>query len=661
MKRITSVSFEDFKGQTKEITLTGKDVFIGPTGCGKTTILDAIQLVVLGYHPRYDKKPMAIMKTFGSSNLMSISIQCSDGTKVKRIFESTADKYTQDIEIYPSYQEKGIIAKNNRITEEFGNFSVMFDISEFLSLSDDKKREFIFKFLPIAEWDKKAILDMVYQENINTDIVNEAFACWRNSTDTQTGLSNIIAYVKEQVSYLSKKLKESEAASRQLIKIKQQQDSVSISLIETLKEEIKIHREELSKYEKELATIIERNRNITVQKNNKTQLLGKLEKDILEKELAENEESIKAELEEAYKNMNELSDARKILDDISVLSKEHSKLQLSKATAMSEKQSVLKEIAENKKLIKFTENLMCPIIKEKCTHDFFEFIEKKKKEINKLEKVIHEKDRNIIDFQGKIDSIDKNVMEYREKLSVKSDLEKWINTLQVAMKTIADADAIKKELFELGEISNTVDMEKTISEIKVLIDQKQTKVQEAGKILTTLSNLEFTLSDRTKAEEKLQQYRELLAFLGPKGLQGKIIRESLLPLLDDINLFMGRIDSSKQFYVELNDEKSDKEIFELMYRKGNDISVPVTSLSSGESVIGYTVLIASLIKLSNPNGKYLFIDNIEHVSNRGNAYRQNFITSLDKISEGFDNIIVCGTEAVEPIEGWNIVDMYQKI
>ncbi len=668
--RITQISFTDFKGQTRVVPLTGKDIFTGPTGFGKTTVIDAAQIAIMGYHPRQDKKPMAIMKAFASGNPMSVGIECADGLRVTRTFTSKADKFTQDIDIFPAYQERTLTEKTARVAQEFGSFPVMFDINEFLGLSNDKQRDFVFKYLQvIGGWDRKEVINTLSAEmqDFPVDVATKAFACWHSSHDTQTGLANVIAYIKDQVSYLDKKLKDSEAASREITKIKNSEVAMSLSLIEKLKADIETHREELSAAEKALATIQERNRAITAKadaQRKKTARLAELDSIIaaqaISKEpVVEAISEAKSVYAEAVAGSNE-GIAKDLRDRIS-------KLQTLKASLESEQKSLRREISGTEEMIKAIGKALCPLIKDSCDRDFTAFRDKKQGEIDTAKQAITKKDEELKEIAVTMGSFQAQLGEAEETQKAITDQAVWITTLETALRTLDEAETLRSDISEIGQVEDTAAAEQAVTTIKAAIKDKEERAKAAEKQKNTLANLEITLSARQATADELKQYKALQTALGPKGIQGRIVKESLTPFLDDINALMAQIDPAKQFFVELTDEK-ENEVFNLMCMK-NGQPVPVTSLSAGESVIGYTSLIASFIKLGTPAGRYLFIDNIEHISNgdpisgEGERYRDHFIAGIGRIAEGFDNIIICGTAGLgqdTTVEGWNVVNYYAE-
>ncbi len=59
MARIRTLKLANFKGVTARDELSGKDLFLGANGTGKTARLQALKVGILGYDPDVGAKPAA--------------------------------------------------------------------------------------------------------------------------------------------------------------------------------------------------------------------------------------------------------------------------------------------------------------------------------------------------------------------------------------------------------------------------------------------------------------------------------------------------------------------------------------------------------------------------------------------------------------------------
>src|ERR1051325_3163219 len=71
MKLLTYISATGLKGRTFEYQLGKVDLFVGPSFSGKTAVLDAIKIGLLGYHPKLGRRSAATF-SLASGEFMSI-------------------------------------------------------------------------------------------------------------------------------------------------------------------------------------------------------------------------------------------------------------------------------------------------------------------------------------------------------------------------------------------------------------------------------------------------------------------------------------------------------------------------------------------------------------------------------------------------------------
>ncbi|WP_289135541.1 AAA family ATPase [uncultured Brevibacillus sp.] len=86
MSKIQAISMENLKGTIDKQLLTGKDIFIGRNGSGKTTRLQALQMSMLGYVPGNGKRAVDNYKFSSDDNEMSVGLELED-FKFSRTFE----------------------------------------------------------------------------------------------------------------------------------------------------------------------------------------------------------------------------------------------------------------------------------------------------------------------------------------------------------------------------------------------------------------------------------------------------------------------------------------------------------------------------------------------------------------------------------------------
>ena len=118
----------------------------GPNGSGKSTILQAIQLCLLGYIPNTNKTASAIFKHCNNDklevelNLVGVELQEPEQIKIVRTFTKVKSKIVEDLKVVPDiYNLQNII----------GNLELpILNFNEFLNLTSNKQKELMISILP---------------------------------------------------------------------------------------------------------------------------------------------------------------------------------------------------------------------------------------------------------------------------------------------------------------------------------------------------------------------------------------------------------------------------------------------------------------------------------------------------------------------------------
>lgn len=115
------------------------NLLTGPNGSGKSARLSAIQFAVTGTTELGDRPTASIGYCSGDS--CEVGLTLDDGFEWSRILEQKGTSVSQRVLV--NGKQTRIEDATARIYEETGTFAPMWDIGKFLSLSDDKRRQFI--------------------------------------------------------------------------------------------------------------------------------------------------------------------------------------------------------------------------------------------------------------------------------------------------------------------------------------------------------------------------------------------------------------------------------------------------------------------------------------------------------------------------------------
>lgn len=161
--KIESITIEGMHKLNKPTTYTFEDMnyIFGTNGAGKSTILQAIQLALLGYIPGTNKKIGDIFN-HSCGRKMEITLNLSGGISIKKCWEKNAKSisYTEDI-----------TPEGTKISEIIGNAELpILDFGAFIGLSSNMLKAWFINFLPKTDskFDWGAELT---QAAINADVI----------------------------------------------------------------------------------------------------------------------------------------------------------------------------------------------------------------------------------------------------------------------------------------------------------------------------------------------------------------------------------------------------------------------------------------------------------------------------------------------------------
>ena len=179
------------------------------------------------------------------------------------------------------------------------------------------------------------------------------------------------------------------------------------------------------------------------------------------------------------------------------------------------------------------------------------------------------------------------------------------------------------------------------------LESLQAKIDEQKRVRNDLINIKANIIDSQTAEFNVIAWTQIGNAIGQKGIKGKIVKEMLNPILEDVSAKLHEIGIEEDFFFETNSDTG-KEIFEF----GWGVK-PFSALSTGEQLLLMTALMTCIIERANPPVKVLALDNVNDLD-KFNLSR--VIKGLNTIGKNMDNIILAGV--VEPTEedteGWTI-------
>lgn len=707
---IKQVSFENFKGQTGIQEITGKDIFIGRNGSGKTTRIQAIGGSMLGYIPGNGKTAQDTFK-LATGNEMTIGMKL-DGFEFSRTFEkqekydkksgTTSTSITESVVVLPGQGEANDTQKKARIKSEIGDFPVMLDFNNFLELSDAKRRDFIYSLSPIKSesWNRERISTYLQDKllalglkannpdhyNVMHDLIEEVMGKYPEGYSVSAGLQAMIDWVSVQLSAATSKKKDAQGAVRQISDLKNEMEETDRN-IAAEKKELEEIQNQLVQLSAQIAGDREKQKAILDRQNRIKELQDKIaelkntpvETDTteLEKQLAELNDQLQPAI-----NAQELNQPLK--EQVAKNNIELEQLR-SKRDAVQQKITSCQAVIDSLKgAIKATGDLKGRCVIHHmiaCPKDFTgldEFIAKKEEEANKVIsdlqtekdsfvsqiKALEDENQNLIDtqqanlFKAESVSIENNSLN-NKILEVKNQINDRKNALENRNNKIAD---LEKELTELlskpaepiGEIEI---MEAQVEGIQNRIFELKESVERKEKAKQTILLLNQSMLENKKAELRAICLRSISDTLGPKGVQGELVKEILDPIKADIqgNLKLMGFDFEPFFQTESD---TGKEIFQFGWINEKGHRVNFDAMSTGQQTVFLAAMMMTIIDRANPKLRLLVMDNLNHLD------RQNFqmlINGLSQLATKLDNIILAGAiEFPFTAEGWKVWNLSEN-
>lgn len=701
---ITEVRYSGFKGQDGAQTLTGRDIIYGPNGSGKSTRAQAIQLAILGYVPGNGKTASDTFK-LTSGDRLSVGLTTDSGFAFDRVFERKAStkrggaveiKIEQEITVSPARGEKKTAEKEARIASELGSFPAMLDFSEFLSLSDLRRREFIYGLSAVdgSGWfDRDGIkihLDSMLFGTVEEDnpematamqeTLDEAMGEYAPGMDAQQGLQAMHDYAKIQVSYWAKEYDKATAAAQKIAAYKNELEQTDRNLEANRARLADLHTA-LTDASVTLSAARERSRRIDAARERATVLEAETAR-IREEQPPREPEDLQTQIARIEGQLSEKTDyaaARAKIDmALAAARAEYDRATAERNAAWIEAGSRRKDVVIFDTQIKEIEaqHGVCVIDRKiKCTKDFGPFLAHLREEIGKAQAAQKAAEDRQDAAEAAVDAATQRIRlaeqqqaalqnSERSETEQRFQMERTLRSLQIMLTEAKGFDELKaqklraraeemerlapdaaQEPADLSEISARVeDLNTEIATLQDTIDEQQ-------KTRTTLANLQNSMIDGKAAEYRKLCWKQISEAVGPAGLQGELVKSLLEPIRADVQEKLCQIGLDRQFFFQTSSERG-KEVFQFGWTAENGTRVNFDALSTGEQMMLLIALMTAIIERRNPPLKLLVIDNINHLD-RGNIGR--VIAGAQAAGSRMDNILFLGVIdgfTVDGLDGW---------
>jgi DNA repair exonuclease SbcCD ATPase subunit len=178
----------------KKYDFSNVNYFFGKNGSGKTTVLQAVQLALLGYIPGTNKKAQDIF-THSCAPEMKVSLVFDNGYNVTRSYKKNKQSVKSETTCVPDGFDPSDILRDIELP--------VFNFSSFLAMSPNAMKDWFIKFLPSSEnevnW--KEILDGSEVSYVNDSLYQDVLNYASGLTPDIEGVIKLNEYMKSLLSF----------------------------------------------------------------------------------------------------------------------------------------------------------------------------------------------------------------------------------------------------------------------------------------------------------------------------------------------------------------------------------------------------------------------------------------------------------------------------
>lgn len=599
---IKSVSIDGFhKTKSANYTFDKLNYIHGPNGVGKSTILQAIQLALLGYIPGTSKSSKEAIFRHAGGKILSVSVVLDDNgsdVEVTRTWAGSKSNIISTVEIDPEGYSIESVIKDLELP--------VFNFNDFVGLTANKLKDWFINFLPkeslSIDWEdelKSAAQSKGVSEFLDETVLSDMLDYIKQSKITDIeGVRQLNQYIKQLLSFKKGEYDRMNSTIQSLIYY---DDFVPEYSIEELDAMIRHAQDQLMK---------------AVQYNEATarnaEVLSKLSEYSDLSDGVENDKQYRA---------TSIS-IEEITATISDLSSKLSEIEVRKA-------DLAYSMKDAKRLTSSTG--LCPYTQEAC-ESISAKIKEASKEVSKLESEMSGIDELHDDLRNKLD----------EARKASSDFTRQLSSIEQKYRT---RDMLKASFVDVPDISpEDADRTKWSAEIDELNDTKA----------KTLANHKYNeavdkfTKDKYVIEQTILVYKAWDSLTGVNGLQSKA--DAAVPFIK----FAASIDP----YVQILFGESVHAKFNIE-GKANSFSfgidngkyIPFDLLSSGEKCVYTIALLLGLVKASSSGLKILLVDDLfDHLDDSNFKDLMESLSSIEDIQ-----LIFAGVK--DPVGNMNTIEL----
>ena len=557
ISRVTIIGMHNVTNVTYD--LNQLNYLFGSNGAGKSTVLQAIQLAILGYIPGTDKNKTAIFR-HANGNTMSVYVQFDNGVSIYRLYQQTGKEIKATVQISPDTVDMATVLNGMELP--------IFDFNEFIGMTANKLKDWFINFLPQddtdIDWNTELVQAYPLIENTQPELIEETI----NTINCFGG--GQLDKVRKFNEYCKAQMLEAKATHTRLTDTMQSfihyDDFKSDMTVSELEQTIAATEQGLQDIRKDI-TIYETN-------SKQIQTINMIA------------ERTGCKTESAYEEKIKYYDTT------------IEGMQAALTLASAEVNSIESAIREAKNSIVANEKILsghgfCQYTGVAC-NEMLQKLPEIQKEVDKTKADINELNLKLAEVKGKYETIAISIQEQR---SYRNQLVSDYNVFKLASNSI---DVSKMtDIGEMKEIEQklVVDLARCRDELtKLKANEDYNKLKDKITI------------DIMSAAQKLDIYKAWDKLTSVNGLQSRIMIAPFEKFSENITYylqqFFGDPSISAKFYVG---EKANSFSFGVVR---NDKYIEYDLLSSGEKCIYTLSLLTAVVSASSSQLKLILIDDL---------------------------------------------------
>lgn len=575
---------------------------VGPNGSGKSTILQAIQLCLLGYIPGTAKTKTSIM-SHSNGNHISIVLRLSDENilddiVIQRTYVKSGNKIDEECKVSPDCYSLEDILSTTDIP--------ILDFAELLGLSANKKKEQLISMLPdklvsIETQEYFTSLDTYSDssETLLTEITSK-FDQFKSVQD----ISDCNKFLKDILSRLNAEEKRLTSTVQSLMFYEDYTGTKDVDLIRSQLNDLMNYRDKIQKIERQLET-----------------------KKLLEDELSKYDEFKIGDLtSELEKKNDEYLNYKKQQDSINLEIKYFNELKLE----FEAKHKIYQQSLDTKNL--------CPVMHKECT------------ELSQYLRELQQLDSDVL---KQLNEINSNLDSLNQKFA---SIQTCIDTCSVSINNLTKQQTESSHIVqELKQYENIEYPEVSFNEIKIKIDSLHNDLIKASANQQYISMMDKLQTSRFILSENIKFIKEAINCTNENGLQSELAYESFKIFESEVNELIKELNISNfgNFSFSLSTKSNS---FDFGLNRNNKF-VTFNQLSSGEQCIYLLIFQIVLNKLTNTSMNFILIDDLfDHLDSNN---LRTVITNINNICAHIQ-LIIAGVFNTSEIENNCLINLGDK-